>query len=99
MANMSLRKAAMLCLGIWLAIWVVFMLLRFSPLDIRIIPGIGILLLVSLAVALLAPIVATMLAAAALLRQPRDPKNLLTFGCAFAALVGQMFLFAMTKWL
>ena len=89
----------MLCLGIWLAIWVVFMLMRFSPLDIRIIPGIGILLLVSLAVALLAPIVATMLAAAALLRQPRDPKDLLTLGCAFAALVGQMFLFAMTKWL
>ena len=99
MANMSLRKASILCLMIWLAIWFVFMLMRFSPLDIRIIPGIGILLLVSLAVALLAPIVATTLAAAALLRQPRDPKDLMTIGCSFAALVGQMYLFAITKWL
>ena len=89
----------MLCLVTWLAIWVVFMLMRFSPLDIRIIPGIGPLLLVALVVALLAPVVATMLAAAALLRQPRDLKNLLTLGCALAVLVGQMFIFAITKWL
>jgi hypothetical protein len=99
MANLSLRKAALLCLATWLGIWVVFMLMRFSPLDIRIIPGIGPLLLVALVVALLAPIVATILAAGALLRQPRDLKNLLTLGCALAALVGQMFIFAITKWL
>jgi hypothetical protein len=99
MANLSLRKAALLCLATWLGIWVVFMLMRFSPLDIRIIPGIGPLLLVALVVALLAPIVAAILAGAALLRQPRDLQNLLTLGCALAALVGQMFIFTLSQWM
>jgi hypothetical protein len=42
---------------------------------------------------------ATGLAAAALFRQPRTPLNLLIFGCAVAALLGQVFLFLITRWL
>jgi hypothetical protein len=40
------------------------------------------IMLIALAVALVAPIVATGLAGAALVREPRVPLNLLTFGCA-----------------
>jgi hypothetical protein len=99
MAKLSLQSASIACLAIWVAIWLLFLLLRISPFDIRIIPGIGIVLLISLAVAFVAPIVATGLAAAALIRQPRALLNLLTFGCAIAALVGQEFLFRSSKWL
>jgi hypothetical protein len=99
MAKVSLRKASIACLAIWLAIWLVFLLMRLSPLDFRNIPGIGMILPIALAVALVAPVVATVLAGAALARQPRVPLNLLTFGCAIAALVGQVFLFLITRWL
>jgi membrane protein DedA with SNARE-associated domain len=74
-------------------------LMRFSPLDIRSIPGIGMVTLVALRVALLAPIVATGLAGAALVRQPRVPLNWLTLGCAIAALFGQGLLFLISRWL
>jgi hypothetical protein len=47
----------------------------------------------------MAPIAATGLAGAALVRQPRAPLNWLTLGCAIAALVGQGFLFLVTRWL
>jgi membrane protein DedA with SNARE-associated domain len=73
--------------------------MRFSPLDIRGIPGIGMIMLIAFAVALVAPIVATGLAGAALVRQPRVPLNLLVFGCAIAALLGQVFLFLISRWL
>jgi len=96
---MSLRTASISCLAIWVAIWLLFLLLRLSPLDIRNIPGVGMLMLVALAVALVAPIVATGLAGAALVREPRVPLNLLTFGCAVAALLGQVFLFLISSWL
>ena len=99
MAKMSLRTASISCLAIWVAIWLLFLLLRLSPLDIRNIPGVGMLMLVALAVALVAPIVATGLAGAALVREPRVPLNLLTFGCAVAALLGQVFLFLISSWL
>jgi hypothetical protein len=72
---------------------------RLSPLDIRSIPGIGMVTLVALGVALLAPIVAMGLAGAALARQPRVPLNWLTFGCAIAALFGQGLLFLISRWL
>jgi hypothetical protein len=99
MLKASLRTAAILCLAIWAVIWLVFLFLRLSPLDIRSIPGIGLLLLVALAVALMAPIVATGLAGAALIRKPRVPLNWLTLGCAIAALFGQGLLFLATRWL
>jgi membrane protein DedA with SNARE-associated domain len=73
--------------------------MRFSPLDIRQIPGIGIMMLIALAVALVTPILATGLAAAALIRQPRAPLNLLVFGCAIAAFLGQVLLFLISRWL
>jgi hypothetical protein len=73
--------------------------MRFSPFDIRGIPGLGMVMLIALLVALVAPIVATGLAGAALVRQPQGPLNLLTFGCAIAALLGQGFLFLMTRWM
>ena len=99
MAKVSLRAASISCLAIWLAIWLLFLLMRLSPLDIRNIPGIGIIMLIALVVVLVAPIVATGLAGAALVRQPRAPLNLLTFGCAVAALVGQVLLFLISRWL
>jgi hypothetical protein len=99
MAKASLRTAAISCLAIWAAVWLLFLVMRLSPLDIRGIPGIGMVMLVALGVALLAPIVATGLAGAALVRQPRVPLNWLTLGCAIAALFGQGLLFLITRWL
>jgi len=56
-------------------------------------------MLVALGVAVLAPIVATGLAGAALVRQPKAPLNWLTLGCAIAVLFGQGLLFLVTRWL
>jgi hypothetical protein len=99
MAKASLRTASVSCLAIWVAIWLLFLLMRLSPLDIRNIPGIGTVLLIALAVALVCPLLATGLAGAALVREPRAPLNLLTFGCAIAILLGQVFLFLISRWL
>jgi hypothetical protein len=99
MGKASLRTAAIYCLALWVAIWLLFLLMRLSPLDIRGIPGIGKGILIALVVALVAPIAATGLAGAALARQPRAPLNLLTFGCAITALIGQVFLFLNSRWL
>ena len=99
MANVSLRSTSVSCLGIWAAIWLMFLMMRFSPLDIRLIPGIGPIMLMALVIALVAPIVATGFAGAALVRQPRLSLNWLTFVCAIAVLVGQWILFTITSWL
>jgi hypothetical protein len=99
MAKSSLRTASIFCLAIWAAVWLLFLLMRLSPLDIRGIPGIGMVMLIALAVALLAPIVATGLAGAALVRQPWVRSNWLTLGCAIAALFGDGFLFLTSRWL
>lgn len=99
MAKASLRTASISCLAIWVAVWLLFLLMRLSPLDIRGIPGAGMVALGALAVALFAPIVATGLAGAALVRQPRVPLNWVTFGCAIATLFGQAFLFLSSMWL
>jgi hypothetical protein len=99
MTRVSLRAASISCLAIWVAIWLLFLLIRFSTLDIRVIPGIGGIMLSALAVALLAPIVALALAAAALIRQPRVPLNWLSFGGAVAAFFGQAAAFLSTRWL
>jgi hypothetical protein len=99
MAKTLLRAASVLCLAIWAAIWFAFLLMRFSPFDMRHIPDIGIIMLAAFAVALAAPILATGLAAVALVRHPREPRDSLIFGCAIAALLGQVFLFLITRWL
>jgi membrane protein DedA with SNARE-associated domain len=99
MAKSSLRAASMYCLAVWVAIWLLFLLIRLSSFDIRIIPGIGPIMLLALVVALAVPIVAMGVAGAALFRQPRVPLNWLIFVCAIAAFVGQGVLFTITKWL
>ena len=99
MGKASLRTASISCLAIWAAVWISFLSIRFSSFDIRAIPGIGILMLVALGVALLAPIAATGLAGVALVRQPRVPLNWLTLGFAIAALLGQGLLFIISRWL
>lgn len=76
-----------------------FLLMRLSPLDMRNIPSIGPVMLIALVVPSIAPIVATGIAGAALVRQPRVPVNWLIFGCAIAALLGQVILFTITRWL
>ena len=99
MAKASLRNASIVCLAVWAGIWLLFLLMRFSPFDYRNIPGIGPALLVALAVALVAPVVAAGLAAAALIRQPRARLNWLTLGCAIAVFLGQVMLFGITRWM
>lgn len=99
MARASLRTASIFCLAIWVAVWLLFLLIRFAPLDIRLIPGVGPVMLIALVVAFLAPLVATGFAAAAIVRQPGAPLNWLSLGCGIAALFGQAFIFFSSKWL
>jgi len=99
MARASLRIASLSCLAVWGVVWMFFLVMRFSPLDIRSIPGIGGILLIALGIALVAPVAAAGLAGVALLRQPRLPLNWLTLGCAIAVLFGQGLLFAVTRWM
>ena len=99
MVKAPLRTASIVCLVIWSAVWTLFLLMRLSPLDIRSIPGIGMIMLIAVGVALLAPIAATGLAGAAVVRQFRVPLNWLTLGCAIAALFGQGVLFLISRWL
>jgi hypothetical protein len=99
MAKTALRTASIGCLAIWAAIWVLFILMRLSPLDIRSIPNAGNVVFIALALALLAPIAATGLAGAALVLHPRAPRDRLVLGWAVAALFGQVFLFLITRWL
>jgi hypothetical protein len=94
-----LRTASIYCLAIWAAVWLLFLAIRLSPLDIRIIPGIGPVMLIALVVALVAPIVAIGLAGTAVVRWPRTPLNWMVLGCAIAALLGEAILFAVTRWL
>jgi hypothetical protein len=99
MIKASLRTASIFCLVIWAAVWLLFLLMRLSPLDIRSIPGIGMITLVAVGVALLAPVVAAGLAGVALFRKPRLPMNWAMLGCAIAALFGQGLLFLISRWL
>src|ERR1700752_2838884 len=93
------RSAALACLAVWAAVWLLFLLLRFSSLDVRYIPGAPAFMLGALAASFLAPIVALILAAAALARQPRVLLNLLTLAGAAAALVVQALVFSSARWL
>jgi hypothetical protein len=99
MARVSLRAASISCLAIWAAVWLLFLLMRFSRLDIRVIPGIGGIMLCALAVSFLAPIVAIGLATTALIRQPWASLNWLSLGCASAAFFAQAAVFLSSRWL
>jgi hypothetical protein len=98
-ARASLKTASIYCLGIWVAVWLLFMLIRFSGLDIRVIPGIGPIMLIALVVAVVAPVVALGIAGVALIRRPRAVLGWLIVGCAVAACVVVVLIFAATKWL
>ena len=99
MTRISLRAAALCCVAVWAGVWLLFLLLRFSSLDVRYVPGAGSILLSALVLSVLAPIVAVVLAAAALVRAPRTPANWLTLGLAGAALCGQWLLFLSSRWM
>jgi hypothetical protein len=75
------------------------MLIRFSGLDIRVIPGIGPIMLVALGVAVVGPIVAIGIAGFALILRPHATLNWLILGCAVAACLAVGFIFSATKWL
>jgi hypothetical protein len=98
MVKASLRAASIFCLAIWAAIWLLFVLMRFSTLDIRGFPGISSAMLIALGVVLLAPLMATGLAGAAVVRQPRAALNWLTLACAAAVLFGQVLVFLISGW-
>jgi hypothetical protein len=99
MAKASLRIASICCLALWVAIWLLFLLMRLSSLDIRGIPGIGMITLFALAASLMAPVLAMVLAGAALIRQPTVRMDLLIFGCAIAALSCEVLVFLISRWL
>jgi hypothetical protein len=61
------------------------MLIRFSGFDIRIIPGIGPILLMALVVSIIGPVVAIGIAGISVIRRPRAALNWLILGCAVAA--------------
>ena len=75
------------------------MLIRFSGFDIRVIPGIGPIMLVALGVAVICPIVAIGIAGFALILRPRAALNWLILGCAVAACFVVGFIFSATRWL
>ena len=89
----------MCCLALWASVWLLFLLMRFSPFDYRIVPGIGPLILLALVAALLLPIAATGLAAVALIRDPRVAPHWWLVGGSIAVLLGQSLLFLSTRWL
>jgi hypothetical protein len=73
--------------------WMMFLVMSMAHLNIRRLPAAGTFILIALAIALLAPVVATALAGVALAREPWAMANRLTFACAGSALVGQVVLF------
>jgi len=65
MTKTSMRAASIYCLAIWAAIRLLLLSMRRSRFDIRIIPGIGPIMLSAFVVAFAAPIVATGIAGTA----------------------------------
>ena len=76
-----------------------FMLIRFSGFDIRVIPGIGPIMLIALVVAVISPVLALGVAGASLIQRPRAVLGWLILGCAVAACFAVGIIFAATKWL
>jgi hypothetical protein len=99
MAKTLLRTAAFAALVLWALIWVLFMGVRFSSLDVAALPVFHVLLPLALVCVLLAPVMAVGLAAAALIWKPRLLKDWIALGCAVAAVFGQTFLFLVSRWL
>ncbi len=98
MRKLSLRNISIFCLVVWATIWLLFLMIRFSSFDIRVVPGIGPIMLTALCTALLAPVAAIVLGGAAVIRQPGISLNWLALASAVAAFVGQGILFLVTRW-
>lgn len=99
LAKDSLRTAAIYCLAIWVGVWLLFLLIRFSRLDIRVVPGAGPFMLSALAASFLAPVVASALAVASSIRRPRVLASWLLLGCVLVALFVQALVFLNSRWL
>ncbi len=99
MSHASLRSAAWTCLAIWAAIWVFFLGLRFSSLDVRDVPGVRKILLPAFAVSLFAPILATGLTVLALIRQPRLSLNWFLLGCAVIVVIADVLFALIATWM
>jgi hypothetical protein len=84
---------------IWAAIWLLFLLVRFSTLDVSQYPGLGRVALPMLFTVAITPFAAIVLAIVAVVRQPVALSNWATLGCAIAALLGQALLFLSARWL
>jgi hypothetical protein len=80
-------------------VWALFMLIRFSGFDIRIIPGVGPIMLMALVISILAPVVAMGIAGVALIRRPRAVLGWVILGFAVAACLAVGFMFAANRWL
>jgi hypothetical protein len=98
-ANKSLKTVSIYCLCVWVAVWLMFMLIRFSGFDIRVIPGIGPIMLVALLVAVISPVLALGIASVSLIRRPRAVLGWVILGFAVAACFAVGFIFTATKWL
>jgi hypothetical protein len=99
MARSRSQNASLVSLAVWLAVWALFLAAALSSFDVRVIPGIGPLLLAALAASFLAPLVALGFAVGALTRNPRATLNWVLLACAAAAILGQSLLFATSRWL
>lgn len=99
MSKLSLRTASIYCLAIWAAVWLLFFLIRVSSFDIRVIPGIGPVMLIALIVSVAAPCVAIVIVGIAIFRQPGVFRNWVVLGCAIAAAAALGAVFTVTRWL
>jgi hypothetical protein len=86
-------------LAIWVAIWIIFMLIRFSSFDIRTVPGAGPILLFMLVASGILPLATSVLAVVSAIQKPKDMLSWITLVCSVAALLGQAALFAAQKWM
>jgi hypothetical protein len=99
MTKRSWRSASIACIAIWAAIWLFFLLVRSSTFDIRVVPGIGPVMLLMLVATVIAPLAATVLAVIAVAQRPAVWLNWITLGVAIAVLSGQAILFTVSRWM
>ena len=99
MAKLTLRTASIWCLAIWAAVWCLFMLIRFSGIDIRVIPGIGPIMLVALVISIIGPAVAIVIVGVSLIRRPRSALSWLILASAVVACFAVVGIYTAMKWL
>jgi hypothetical protein len=99
MSRSWLQSAAVVCISLWGAIWLLFIGVRFSSFDVSQHRSLGPVLLVLLLTVLVAPLAAIGFAIAAVVQRPAVLSNWITLGCAGAAFAGQALLFLITRWM